>query len=127
MEKPVCYEGGVGKQADPHYHYTEIMAALKSAAAKMPRVDAVGGSSAGIIIDNRPMVASLFRSVLPERFHEVRSLFLRIGEELGVPLVVIDGDVTAWPAQCRWKTTESWVSPWDRAKRQVMWIFTVTS
>jgi predicted NBD/HSP70 family sugar kinase len=84
------------KQADPHYHYTEIMAALKSAAAKMPRVDAIGGSSAGIIIDNRPMVASLFRSVPPVRFHEVRSLFLQIGEELNVPLVVInDGDVTA--------------------------------
>jgi predicted NBD/HSP70 family sugar kinase len=84
------------KQADPHYHYTEIMAGLKSAATKMPRVDAIGGSSAGIIIDNRPMVASLFRSVPPERFHEVRSLFSRIGEELGVPLVVInDGDVTA--------------------------------
>ncbi len=84
------------KQADPHYHYAEIMAALKSAAAKMPRIDAIGGSSAGIIIDNRPMVASLFRSIPPERFHEVRSLFLRIEAEMGVPLVVInDGDVTA--------------------------------
>jgi predicted NBD/HSP70 family sugar kinase len=42
------------------------------------------------------MVASLFRSVLPERFHEVKSLFLRIRDELGVPLEVInDGDVTA--------------------------------
>jgi len=72
------------------------MAALKSAAAKMPRVDGIGGSSAGIIINNRPMVASLFRSVPPERFHEVGSLFLRIRDELGVPLEVInDGDVTA--------------------------------
>jgi len=84
------------KQADPNYHYSEIMAALKSAAAKMPRVDGIGGSSAGIIINNRPMVASLFRSVPPERFHEVGSLFLRIRDELGVPLEVInDGDVTA--------------------------------
>ena len=84
------------KQADPNYHYTEIMAGLRSAASKMPRVDAVGGSSAGIIINNRPMVASLFRSVPPERFDEVRNLFLRIRDELGVPLVVInDGDVTA--------------------------------
>jgi predicted NBD/HSP70 family sugar kinase len=84
------------KQTDPLYHYSEIMSALKTAASKMPRVDAIGGSSAGILIDNRPMVASLFRSVPPERFHEVRSLFLRIGEELKVPLVVInDGDVTA--------------------------------
>jgi predicted NBD/HSP70 family sugar kinase len=62
----------------------------------MPRVDAVGGSSAGIIIDNRPMVASLFRSVPPERFGEIKSLFLRLGEAMQVPLEVInDGDVTA--------------------------------
>ena len=84
------------KHADPEYHYREIITALKTAASKMPRVDASGGSSAGIFIDNRPMVASLFRSIPPERFHEIRNLFLRIRDELNVPLVVInDGDVTA--------------------------------
>ena len=84
------------KNADPEYHYREIMTALQTAAAKMPRVDAIGGSSAGIIINNRPMVASLFRSVPPERFSEVHNLFLRIREEMKVPLEVInDGDVTA--------------------------------
>ncbi len=82
--------------ADPEYHYREIVAALKTAASKMTRVDAIGGSSAGIYIDNRPMVASLFRGVPKERFDEVRNLFLRIREEMGVPLEVInDGDVTA--------------------------------
>jgi predicted NBD/HSP70 family sugar kinase len=85
-----------GKNPDPDYHYREIMSSLKSAAAKMPHLDAIGGSSAGIYIDNRPMVASLFRGVPPERFHEVRDLFRRIGAELNVPLEVInDGDVTA--------------------------------
>ena len=84
------------KHTDPAYHYSEIMTALKTAAAKMPRVDAIGGSSAGIFIDNRPMVASLFRGIPAERFGEVKNLFLRIREELGVPLEVInDGDVTA--------------------------------
>lgn len=84
------------KHSDPNYHYHEIMASLKTAAAKMPRVDAIGGSSAGIYINNRPLVASLFRQVPPDQFHQVRSLFLRIREELGVPLEVInDGDVTA--------------------------------
>lgn len=84
------------KHADPEYHYREIMAAIRTAAEKMPRVDAVGGSSAGILIKNRPMVASLFRSIPPKRFHEVKNLFLRIRSELGVPLEVInDGDVTA--------------------------------
>jgi predicted NBD/HSP70 family sugar kinase len=84
------------KHADPDYHYREIMSSLQTAAARLPRVDAIGGSSAGIFIDNRPMVASLFRGVPSERLGEVRELFLRIRRELNVPLEVInDGDVTA--------------------------------
>lgn len=84
------------KQTDPDYHYREIMTALQTAASKMPRVDAIGGSSAGIYIDNRPMVASLFRGIPKERFDEIRNLFIRIQKELNVPLDVInDGDVTA--------------------------------
>jgi predicted NBD/HSP70 family sugar kinase len=84
------------KQTDPAYHYNEIMAALKTAASKMERVDAIGGSSAGIYINNRPMVGSIFRGIPPERFPEIHDLFQRIGNELKVPLVVInDGDVAA--------------------------------
>ena len=84
------------KQTDPEYHYREITAALKMAASKLPRVDAIGGSSAGIYINNRPMIASLFRGVPKERFDQVKNLFLRIRDEWRVPLEVInDGDVTA--------------------------------
>ena len=84
------------KQTDPEYHYREIMTALQTAASKMPRLDAIGGSSAGIYIDNRPMVASLFRGIPRERFDEIKNLFMRIRKELNVPLEVInDGDVTA--------------------------------
>jgi predicted NBD/HSP70 family sugar kinase len=84
------------KHSDPEYHYNEVMAALKTAASKMPRVDAIGGSSAGIYIDNRPMVASLFRLVPKEDYAKIKSMFLRIRDELKVPLEVInDGDVTA--------------------------------
>ncbi|MFN8382627.1 MAG: ROK family protein [Anaerolineales bacterium] len=84
------------KNSDPEYHYREVMTALKTAASKMPRVDAIGGSSAGIYIDNRPMVASLFRGIPQEQFSEIKNMFLRIRDELGVPLEVInDGDVTA--------------------------------
>ena len=84
------------KHTDPAYHYNEIITALRTAASKMPRVDAIGGSSAGIYIDNRPMVASLFRGIPSERFGEIKNLFLRIRDEMGVPLEVInDGDVTA--------------------------------
>ncbi len=84
------------KQTDPSYHYNEIMTALKTAASKMPRLDAIGGSSAGVWINDRPMIASLFRGVPKERFGEVRNMFLRIRDEFGVPLTVVnDGEVTA--------------------------------
>ena len=84
------------KQTDPEYHCREITAALRAAAAKLPRVDAIGGSSAGIYINNRPMIASLFRGIPRERFGQVKNLFLRIRDEWQVPLEVInDGDVTA--------------------------------
>jgi len=83
-------------QTDPTYHYNEVMAALKTAASKMPRVDAIGGSSAGVYVNNRVRVASLFRGIPKERFGEINNMFIRIREELGVPLEIInDGDVTA--------------------------------
>src|SRR5512136_1657171 len=61
------------QQTDPGYHYREILAAIRSAAARLPRVDAIGGSAAGIYINNRPMVASLFRGVPQERYGEIRT------------------------------------------------------
>jgi predicted NBD/HSP70 family sugar kinase len=83
-------------QSDPEYHYREIMASLRTAASKMPHVDAIGGSAAGIYIDNRVRVASLFRGVPKGRYDEVRNLFLRIRDEMAVPLEIVnDGDVTA--------------------------------
>lgn len=83
-------------QTDPSYHYEHLNAGLRAAAAHLPRVDAIGGSSAGVIVNNRFMVASLLRSVPPDRMAEARSLFERLREEWGVPLEVVnDGDVTA--------------------------------
>jgi predicted NBD/HSP70 family sugar kinase len=84
------------EQTDPRYHYEQITAALKLACAHMPGLDAIGGSSAGVYVNNRAMVASLFRGIPENRFDEVRTLFLRMREEFGVPFDVInDGDVTA--------------------------------
>lgn len=84
-------------QADPRYHYHQIQAALHHAASFLPRVDAIGGSAAGVYVNNRVMAASLFRAVPEEIFiAEVKDLFLRLEREWGVPLVVInDGEVTA--------------------------------
>ncbi|HOX03523.1 MAG TPA: ROK family protein [Candidatus Paceibacterota bacterium] len=84
-------------QSDPQYHYQRIQEGLKQAAAHLPRVDAIGGSSAGVFVDNQVMVASLFRSVPKAEFDRaVKPMFRRLGREWNVPLVVInDGDVTA--------------------------------
>jgi predicted NBD/HSP70 family sugar kinase len=83
---------------DPAYHYNEINAALKSAAKHMPRVDAIGGSSAGVYINNRPRVASLFRGIPKELFdRKITRLFQDLKEAWnGIPFVVVnDGEVTA--------------------------------
>ena len=83
-------------QTDPTYHYDHLNAGLRAAAAHLPRVDAIGGSSAGVIVNNRFMVASLLRNIRPDRMEEARGLFERLQKEWGVPLEVAnDGDVTA--------------------------------
>ncbi|MCL2399288.1 MAG: ROK family protein [Defluviitaleaceae bacterium] len=84
--------------ADPDYHYNGIVDALKTAASKLPGVDSIGVSSAGIYIDNRTMAASLFLKVSPEDFaKKVKDIYIRAAKEIGdVPLTVVnDGDVTA--------------------------------
>ncbi len=86
-----------GEQSDPEYHYEHIQAGLKKAAAHLPRVDAIGGSSAGIIIRRQVRIASLFRAVPGALFEsKVKGLFDRLAAEWGVPFEVInDGEVTA--------------------------------
>jgi predicted NBD/HSP70 family sugar kinase len=85
-------------QPDPQYHLDGIMDSLRKAAAHLPRVDAIGGSAAGVYVNNRPKVGSLFRGVSRELFDtRVRSMFLDIRRAWNdVPLEVInDGEVTA--------------------------------
>ena len=83
-------------QTNPEYHYHHISAALHRAAAHMPRVDAIGGSSAGIIVDNEIRVASLAALHSQKAFPQAAAVFKRIQKEWNVPLVVMnDGDVTA--------------------------------
>jgi predicted NBD/HSP70 family sugar kinase len=83
-------------QENPEYHYHHISAALHRAAACMPRVDAIGGSSAGIIVDDEIRVASLLRAIPKKHFPQASAVFKRIQKEWNVPLVVMnDGDVTA--------------------------------
>jgi predicted NBD/HSP70 family sugar kinase len=92
-------------QTDPLYHYNEIVNAFKTAASKMPRVDGIGISSAGIYVDNQTKAASLFIKVPKEDFEKhVKNIYINAGKEIGekyangkeIPLEVCnDGDVTA--------------------------------
>lgn len=83
--------------SDYKYHYQGIMDAMKTAASKMPRVDAIGVSSAGVYVNNKIMVASLFLKVPKEDYKEhVQPMYIDIAKELGAPIEVAnDGDVTA--------------------------------
>ncbi|MHB9108820.1 MAG: ROK family protein [Armatimonadota bacterium] len=85
-------------QTDPQYHFDEINTALKTAASHMPRVDAIGVSSAGVYINNRVRVASLFRGIPKDQFDQrIAPLFLDMKKEWNdTPLEVVnDGEVTA--------------------------------
>ena len=79
------------------YHYDRITDGLRKAAEHLPSVDAIGGSSAGVWIDDRVRVASLFRGLSREEVDtSATNLFVRIRDEWDVPLNVInDGEVTA--------------------------------
>lgn len=86
------------QESDPNYHYQGILDSIERAASKLPRVDAIGVSSAGIFIDDEVAAASLFRKVPQDRFDkEVRTIYKRIAKQMGdVPIKVAnDGDVTA--------------------------------
>ena len=84
-------------QADPQYHFDGIVEAFRTAASKMPRVDGIGVSSAGVFIGNSPMVSALFIKVPREKRELVKTIYDRAAREIGdVPIVVAnDGDVTA--------------------------------
>ncbi len=85
-------------QSDPGYHRSGIQDSLRRAAAHLPRVDAIGGSAAGVYVDNEVRAASLFRGVPEDSFEKhVRRLFFDIQQEWNnVPFEVVnDGEVTA--------------------------------
>ncbi|MBO5900292.1 MAG: ROK family protein [Lentisphaeria bacterium] len=84
-------------QKDPEYHKAGIRDSLRRAAEKLPRVDAIGGSAAGVYVDNHPRLASLFRGISKEDFAKhIVPIFDEIQKEYNVPFVVAnDGEVTA--------------------------------
>jgi len=84
---------------DPQYHWDMILGAMKETAAKLPRIDAIGGSATGTVSgDNEATWCDIFPNVPPDVYADkVVNIFKRLAKEFGdVPLKVInDGEVTA--------------------------------
>lgn len=90
--------------SDPNYHYDHIYEAMRNGVEKLGGdVDAIGVSSAGVYIDNKAMVASLFIKVAEDDFNrKIKNIYIdvvhQLERELGHPIslaVANDGDVTA--------------------------------
>jgi len=84
-------------ESDPQYHYDGIMDSMKKAAAYLPRVDAIGVSSAGVYVANQTRAASLFIKVNEADFNRVvKNIYIDIAKEFNAALdVANDGDVAA--------------------------------
>jgi len=85
-------------ESDPEYHCAGIADSIQRAAAHLPEVDAIGGSAAGIYINNEPRVGSLFRGISQKDFDQkIRSVFKTLQTKWnGIPFEIAnDGDVTA--------------------------------
>jgi len=87
-------------QKDPRYHYRGVLDSLMTAAGHLPQVDAIGGSAAGVYINNQVRLASLFRGVTDHDTFKssVEPMFTDlIGKHFpGTPFEIVnDGDVTA--------------------------------
>lgn len=84
---------------DPDYHYNHIKAGFEETRAHLPegKVDAIGGSSAGVIVDNELRFAGLIKGIKGEEdYRKAQLLFKRLKADYGVPMEVAnDGDVSA--------------------------------
>src|SRR5260221_212149 len=83
---------------DPQYHFDGVLDSIRRAAEHLPRVDAIGVSSAGRFIDNNTRVSSLFRKMPPDLFRKrIQTLYLHLAKKWGnLPIEVPnDGEVTA--------------------------------
>ena len=92
---------------DVNYHREEIKKAIQKAAAALPRVDAVGISTAGVLVKNRAMVSSLFMAVDKEKYgDEAKNVYIDVLNDLGYKMVVAnDGDVAALACSMALNTT----------------------
>lgn len=84
--------------SDPNYHLEGILDSIDNALNALGgRVDALGVSTAGIVVDNEVRVSSLFRKVSKKEQAEfVRPIYTNLSKKYGCPVKVAnDGDVAA--------------------------------
>jgi predicted NBD/HSP70 family sugar kinase len=85
-------------EKDPGYHLAGVNDSIRRAAAHLPRIDAIGGSAAGVYVNSEPRVGSLYRGISePDFDRHIRGLFRALQQWWGgVPFEVVnDGEVTA--------------------------------
>ena len=85
-------------ESDSQYHIDGVNNSIELAMEHLPRLDAIGVSSAGVYVNNRCMVASLFRKIPEDEFNaKIKDIYLNVAKKWGdVPIEVAnDGDVTA--------------------------------
>jgi predicted NBD/HSP70 family sugar kinase len=85
-------------EKDPFYHLSGIHDSIRRAAEHLPRIDAIGGSAAGVYVNSEPRVGSLYRGLPEAEFdRHIRGLFRALQQFWGgVPFEVVnDGEVTA--------------------------------
>ena len=85
-------------EKDPEYHRAGVHDSIARAAAHLSRVDAIGGSAAGVYVNNEVRTGSLYRGVSPEDFERhIRRMFIEERRRWNdVPLEVVnDGEVAA--------------------------------
>ena len=85
-------------EKDPAYHLEGVNDSIRRAAAHLPRIDAIGGSAAGVYVNSEPRVGSLYRGISePDFDRHIRGLFRALQQWWGgVPFEVVnDGEVTA--------------------------------
>ena len=83
---------------DPGYHLEGVLESLNRAASFLPRVDAIGISSAGVCVDNKLMVSSLFVNIPKEKYEKAKNIYNDAVKKFPKASFVLanDGDVTAY-------------------------------
>ena len=71
-------------EKDPAYHLEGVNDSIRRAARHLPRIDAIGGSAAGVYVNSEPRVGSLYRGVSePDFDRHIRGLFRALQQWLG--------------------------------------------